>query len=116
MRREDGARIWRPLARRTWAPDPEPSSRRKDKCEPAADAIIVSGRETRAEPDAARFALVREAVDAPLLVGSGLTEANAASFAAADGAIAGTSVKRDGRVDAARVARLAAAFRSCGGR
>lgn len=81
-----------------------------------ADAIIVSGRETGAEPDAARFASVREAVDAPLLVGSGLTEANAASFAAADGAIAGTSVKRDGRVDAARVARLVAAFRDAGGR
>lgn len=81
-----------------------------------ADAIIVSGRETGAEPDAARFARVREAVGAPLLVGSGLTEANAASFAAADGAIVGTSVKRDGRVDAARVARLVAAFRPSGAR
>jgi predicted TIM-barrel enzyme len=81
-----------------------------------ADAIIVSGRETGAEPDAGRFARVREAIDAPLLVGSGLTEGNAASFAAADGAIAGTSVKRDGRVDAARVARLVAAFRERGGR
>jgi len=81
-----------------------------------ADAIIVSGRETGAEPDAARLARVRKAVDAPLLVGSGLTETNAASFASADGAIAGTSVKRDGRVDAARVARLVAAFRARGGR
>jgi len=85
-----------------------------------ADAIIVSGRETGAEPDRERFARVRAAVDAPLLVGSGLTEANAHAFAGADGAIAGTSIKRDGRVeapvDAARVARLAAAFRRSGGR
>jgi membrane complex biogenesis BtpA family protein len=85
-----------------------------------ADALIVSGRETGAEPDAARFARVRAAVDAPLLVGSGLTESNAAAFANADGAIAGTSIKRDGRVDApvdvARVARLVAAFRRRGGR
>src|SRR5262245_48988555 len=85
-----------------------------------ADAIIISGAETGAEPDAARFTRVREAIDAPLLVGSGLTESNAAMFADADGAIAGTSVKRDGRVDApvdaARVARLVAAFRSAGAR
>ena len=85
-----------------------------------ADAIIVSGRETGAEPDRERFARVRAAVDVPLLVGSGLTEANAEAFRDADGAIAGTSIKRDGRVeapvDAARVARLAAAFRRRGGR
>jgi len=85
-----------------------------------ADAVIVSGRETGAAPDAARFARVRAAVDGPLLVGSGLSEANAGTFADADGAIAGTSIKRDGRVDApvdaARVARLVAAFRSRGGR
>jgi membrane complex biogenesis BtpA family protein len=85
-----------------------------------ADAIIVSGRETGAEPDLERFARVRAAVGAPLLVGSGLTEANAAAFAEADGAIAGTSIKRDGRVeapvDAVRVARLVAAFKRPGGR
>jgi len=85
-----------------------------------ADAIIISGRETGAEPDHARFARIRKAVDAPLLVGSGLTEGNAAAFADADGAIAGTSIKREGRVDApvdaARVARLVAAFRRRGGR
>jgi len=85
-----------------------------------ADAVIVSGRETGAAPDAARFARVRAAVDGPLLVGSGLSEANAGTFADADGAIAGTSIKRDGRVDApvdaARVARLVAAFKSRGGR
>ena len=85
-----------------------------------ADAVIVSGRETGAAPDAARFRRVRAVVEGPLLVGSGLTEGNADAFAEADGAIAGTSIKRDGRVDtpvdAARVARLAAAFRRRGGR
>src|SRR5205085_4332221 len=45
-----------------------------------ADAVIVSGRETGAAPDAARFARVRAAVDGPLLVGSGLSEANAGAF------------------------------------
>ena len=85
-----------------------------------ADAIIISGAETGAAPDPAKFARVRAAVSAPLLVGSGLTEANVAAYADADGAIAGTSVKRDGRVeapvDAGRVRRLAAAFRARGGR
>ena len=85
-----------------------------------ADAIIISGAETGAQPDAERFARVRAAVGAPLLIGSGLTEANAASFHDADGAIAGTSIKRDGRVEAPvdvdRVRRLAAAFRARGGR
>ena len=85
-----------------------------------ADAIIVSGSETGAAPDAARLARVRAAVDAPLLVGSGQTEANAAALGDADGAIAGTSIKRDGRVDApvdpSRVARLVAAFRRPAGR
>ena len=85
-----------------------------------ADAMIISGPETGAEPDAARVARVRAAADAPLLVGSGLTESNADSFAAADGAIAGTSIKRNGRVEApvdqTRVARLVDAFRGGGGR
>ena len=81
-----------------------------------ADGIIVSGSETGAEPDVASFALVREALmEAPILIGSGLTEANAKTFAAADGAIVGTSIKIDGRleapVDPDRVARLVAAFK-----
>lgn len=81
-----------------------------------ADAIIVSGAETGAEPDRSRFTRVREALaDAPILVGSGLTESNAGTFADADGAIVGTSIKIDGRVDAPvdpdRVKRLVAAFK-----
>jgi hypothetical protein len=81
-----------------------------------ADAIIISGAETGAEPDHGSFACVREALsDAPILIGSGLTESNAGTFADADGAIVGTSIKIDGRVDAPvdpdRVKRLVAAFK-----
>jgi membrane complex biogenesis BtpA family protein len=81
-----------------------------------ADAIIVSGAETGAEPDRGSFVRVREAlIDAPILIGSGLTESNAGTLADADGAIVGTSVKIDGRVEASveidRVKRLVAAFK-----
>jgi len=81
-----------------------------------ADGIIVSGTETGAEPDRAGFTALRAALpDAPILIGSGLTAVNAAAFADADGAIVGTSIKIDGRVEAPvdpdRVARLVAAFK-----
>jgi len=86
-----------------------------------ADAIVVSGIETGAPADPARLRRLREAMpDVPLVVGSGLTAENAAQFADADAAIAGTSVKRDvaveAPVDRERVARLVAAFKSPGGR
>lgn len=76
-----------------------------------ADALIVTGAETGAAADPARLATLRETVDAPLLVGSGLTAENARTFRNADGAIVGTSVKRDGSVDAARVEAVVRAFR-----
>jgi membrane complex biogenesis BtpA family protein len=85
-----------------------------------ADAVIVSGSETGAAADPERLALLRDAIDAPLLIGSGLTAANAESYADADGAIAGTSIKRDGDVDAPvdarRVEEVVNAFRSSGAR
>lgn len=81
-----------------------------------ADAVIVSGRETGAAVDRTRFDAVRRAIDAPLLIGSGLTAANAHHFADADGAIVGTSLKSEGRVDRGRVERLIAAFKQRGGR
>lgn len=65
-----------------------------------ADAIIVTGTATGAVADPEQFAMLREAVDAPLIVGSGLTELNAESFRDADAAIVGTSIKRGGKVDA----------------
>jgi membrane complex biogenesis BtpA family protein len=80
-----------------------------------ADALIVSGAETGAAADPSRLRMLRDAVDAPLLVGSGLTAGNATEFAAADGAIVGTSIKTDGRVDQPvdreRVEQLVRAFK-----
>jgi len=81
-----------------------------------ADGIIVSGAETGAEPDRGSFRALRETLpDVPILIGSGLTEANVGAFAGADGAIVGTSIKIDGRVEAPvdpdRVARVVAAFK-----
>ena len=86
-----------------------------------ADAIIISGAETGSAPDAERLRVVRDAIrDAPILVGSGLTDANADAFADADGAIVGTSIKRGGRVDdpvdRQRVERIVSAFKRRGGR
>ncbi|MFZ2491808.1 MAG: hypothetical protein WA208_10010, partial [Thermoanaerobaculia bacterium] len=53
--------------------------------------------------------------DAPLLLGSGLSEATATAFGDADGAIVGTAFKRDGLVDEAvapeRVAAIVQSFR-----
>ena len=80
-----------------------------------ADAVIVSGRETGAAADVARLMNTRAAIDAPILVGSGLTSENANAYADADGAIVGTSVKRDGNVempvDPVRVERVVRAFK-----
>jgi membrane complex biogenesis BtpA family protein len=66
-----------------------------------ADAVIVSGRGTGDPPARADLALVREAIgDRFLLVGSDSTRNNAAELLSiADGAIVGTFLKRDSRVD-----------------
>ncbi len=76
-----------------------------------ADALIVTGAATGAAADPALLRSLREQVDAPLLVGSGLTAANARAFADADGAIVGTSLKKDGVVDAGRVEAVVRAFK-----
>ena len=82
-----------------------------------ADALIVSGTRTGSAPDVRDLERVREAVGGavPLLVGSGLDARNARELArVADGAIVGTALKRDGRVEApvdeARVAAVRAAL------
>jgi hypothetical protein len=100
-------------------PGAEPVQSAKDlRLRGLADVVIVSGSETGAAADPERLALLRDAIDAPLLIGSGLTAANAESYADADGAIAGTSIKRDGDVDSPvdvqRVEELVKAFRSSG--
>ncbi|HYO75040.1 MAG TPA: BtpA/SgcQ family protein [Thermoanaerobaculia bacterium] len=76
-----------------------------------ADAIIVTGTETGAAADPARLHSVRASIDAPLLLGSGLTAENASLFADADGAIVGTSLKTNGVVDVARVRAVVQAFK-----
>ena len=81
-----------------------------------ADAVIVSGAETGAAVDSERLRTVREAIDAPILIGSGLNVDNVHLYGDADGALVGTAFKEDGNVDApvdaARVARLVSAFRA----
>ncbi len=77
-----------------------------------ADALVVSGTRTGSPPSLEELTRVRERVGpAPLLVGSGLDVTNARELlSVADGAIVGTSLKRDGLVtepvDPARVRRL----------
>jgi membrane complex biogenesis BtpA family protein len=83
-----------------------------------ADALIVTGAETGAAPDASQLDALAQ-LDAPLLIGSGLTEANADQFVA-DGAIVGTSIKRDADVtqpvDPLRLQRIVSAFKARAGR
>jgi membrane complex biogenesis BtpA family protein len=83
-----------------------------------ADVLVVTGKETGGEADASNLEIVRSAVpDAPVLLGSGLSTANADRFRdLVDGFIVGTSIKEGGRVDApvdvARVRSLVAAVSS----
>jgi uncharacterized protein len=82
-----------------------------------ADALIVTGRSTGEAAAVADVKRVRDAVpETPLLVGSGVTaESVAELLSVADGAIVGTWIKREGRidnpVDPARVSRLVDAAR-----
>jgi membrane complex biogenesis BtpA family protein len=81
-----------------------------------ADALIVSGRATGEGVDRGDLLAVRERLpEAPLLVGSGLSDANAADLlSVADGAIVGTWIKEGGRLESAvdprRLERLRAAL------
>ena len=81
-----------------------------------ADALIVTGPVTGQPAVADDVSTVRRAVpDRPLFVGSGVDAGNAAHFLAhADGAIVGTSLKKDGvitnPIDPERVRATAAAF------
>ena len=81
-----------------------------------ADALVISGAGTGLPTARRDLERVRERLaEAPLLVGSGVTEETAAELlGVASGAIVGTWLKRGGEVgapvDAARVARLRARF------
>lgn len=75
-----------------------------------ADVLIVSGTGTGRPHDPARVRIVREAVDRPVWVGSGVSPATVQDFTA-DGAIVGTCLHRDGQLtaplDPARVREMA---------
>jgi len=81
-----------------------------------ADALVLTGGATGEAPAAEEIERVRRRLPrARILVGSGLSEANAAALLGhADGAIVGTWLKRDGRIEAQvdpkRVRRLRRAF------
>ncbi len=85
-----------------------------------ADGLIVSGPVTGQATDASDVAAARKAVpEGFILVGSGVTETNAPGLLAhANGAIVGTSLKRDGVVsnpiELDRVKRLASVFAEAG--
>lgn len=77
-----------------------------------ADAVIVSGDATGDEPELEQVRRVAGAAGAtPVLLGSGVTEANVAGLlAVADGAIVGTALKVDGITTNPVDPRRAAAF------
>lgn len=81
------------------------------------DAVIVTGAVTGDAPSAADVAAVKRATCLPVLLGSGVTARNVASFGAhADGFIIGSEFKRGGHwtgaVDGRRVTRFLEALRS----
>ncbi len=66
-----------------------------------ADAVLVTGRSTGATADPESLRALREILDAPLVVASGVTAENAHTWRdLADGIIVGTSIKKGGEVDA----------------
>ncbi len=97
-----------PLAPRPIADEAEDAWRRG-----GADAIVVSGRATGSPPDAADLLAVRERIpECPVLVGSGLTSANAHELMRhATGVICGTAFELDGEVAADRVERVVRSVR-----
>ncbi len=81
-----------------------------------ADGVIVTGPATGRPADPAEVRAVGHAVQIPVLVGSGVTAENIATFADADGFIVGSWLKKDGDwtspLDPARLEALVRAFRA----
>ena len=76
-----------------------------------ADAILVSGKMAGAEADLTVIEAIKEAVDVPVLVNTGVKPDNVGEYlSVADGAVVGSSLKEDGYtwnpVDPGRVERL----------
>jgi hypothetical protein len=80
-----------------------------------ADGLVVTGAATGLPADPAEVDAVAGAVRLPVLVGSGIAADNIADYAAADGFIVGSWVKRggswSGALDPRRAAALVKAFR-----
>jgi uncharacterized protein len=80
----------------------------------SADGVIVTGAATGAPALPEDVDAVASGAPLPVLVGSGITPENMARYAAADGFIVGSSVKRGGRwqneLDPAACAAVARAF------
>ncbi len=103
----------------TFAMTPEQTTQLciREAAESGAAALIATGLLTGCNPSLAEVAQMKElAGDLPVLLGSGISKDNAAAFfAAADGAIVGSSIKIDGDVhrpvDRQRVLALAQAIR-----
>lgn len=81
-------------------------------CISGADAVVVTGDETGDAPTIGQLRAVRDGVDGldiPVLIGSGLDSANASKLLAeCDGAIVGTALMRDRKVDADATRQLMA--------
>ncbi len=78
-----------------------------------ADAVVVSGSATGRPPTVSEVREVKEAVKAPVIIGSGLNPGNAVELLKiADGAIVGTYFKVGGRVSIERVEKLVRIVRS----
>jgi membrane complex biogenesis BtpA family protein len=81
------------------APAPVETLARDTFLRGGADALIVTGFATGEPADLGRAARVRDAVDAPVLLGSGVTSLNLAEARrVADGAIVGTWLKLRGEI------------------
>ncbi|MFP4611851.1 MAG: BtpA/SgcQ family protein [Spirochaetaceae bacterium] len=81
-----------------------------------ADAILVSGPMTGQAPTGEQVSKVKESVDIPVFVNTGLKAATANELlTAADGAVVGTSLKKDGitwnQVEESRVRELMSVVR-----
>ncbi len=79
-----------------------------------ADGVIVTGSATGRATQPEEVQAVRDAVEVPTLVGSGVDAGNLHRYAAADALIVGSAAKRDGlwssSLDPVRAAAIATAF------
>jgi len=80
-------------------------------CEEKADALVVTGSATGAAPIVADLSDAVAGSDLPVLIGSGFDSANAGDLLdACDGAIVGTALMRNRRLDAQSVGELLSAL------